>query len=257
MKKGKLTLAILGAVIVILAAGVFYLLQNLDSLVEAAIEKYGSQAAGTRVRVQSVDIGLKEGRGSVLGLTVANPEGFSREPIFTLGEITLDLDTSTLASEVPVIEEIRIGASSFRYEVDAQIRSNLDVLKANLQGSSRARKGTPLEKGGKEEKPLRIKVKRLTIASAKGILDLTLLGGKVEEATLPPLTLTNLGGKEGITPEALGETVLAAMVKNLEQTAARKGAEQALRGKLGEAGRKVDEKLGEGAGEALKNLLGQ
>lgn len=257
MKKGKIIALVLGIVVVAIGAGVFYLIQNLDALVKAGIEKYGSQAAGTSVEVQSVGIALKEGRGTVMGLSVANPSGFSGDIIFTLGEITLDIDTGSVTSEVPVIEEIRIGETGFLFVVNADGKTNVDVLKRNLQRAA----GGKGDAGGGEKAPVRLRVKRLTIAEGKGTLDLTAVGGKKLEGTLPGITLTDIGGSQGITPTALGERVLAALVKKLEQSAARQGAERVIREKLGEeAGKleeKVDEKLGSGTGDALKKMLGQ
>lgn len=262
MGKGKIILIIIGVILVAVAGGVFYLLQNLDALVKAGIEQYGSEAAGTAVRVKTVQIGLREGRGSLLGLTVANPPHYTQAPIFSLGEVSLDLDTDTLASEVPVIEEIRIGATGFRYEVDARGQANLKVLQANLKraaGSGQPAGQPPAT--AKPEAPLRFKIKRLTIAGGEGILDLSAVGGKELKATLPGITLTDLGGKNGLTPQQLADAVLGAMVKNLEKSATRQGVEKLLNQALGGEGeqlqQKLDEKLGTGAGDALKKMLGQ
>lgn len=263
MKKTRIFLIILGIIVVLAAVGVFLLVQNLDAIVKAAIEKYGSEAAGTPVQVQTVEIGLKEGRGSVAGLTVANPPGFSKEPIFRLGGITLDLDTASLTSDLPMVEEIRIGAPTFRYEVNQQAQTNLAVIQQNLKqfSASRGSAGQRAQPTAKESGQPRLLVKRLTIEGGQGTLDLTAVGGKLMEAKLPPVTLTNIGGKQGVTPAVLGETVLAALLKNLEQTAARQGVEQAIRGKLqeeaGQLEQKLDEKLAPGAGETLKKMLGQ
>jgi len=87
-----------------------------------------------------------------------------------------------------------------------------------------------------------LKIKRLTIAGGKGTVDLSAIGGKRLQATLPAIVLTNLGGSNGITAEELSRTVLNALVRALEEAAARQGAEQLLRKE---------------AGNALQRLLGQ
>lgn len=259
MKTGKIFLFVIGLVIVVVAAGVFFLIQNLDSIVKAGIEKYGSEAAGTIVRVESVDIGLKEGRGTILGLSVANPAGFNGGALFNLGEITLDIDTASVTDEVPVIEVIRIGKTGFQFVVDAKGKTNLGVLKNNVSRSSAG--GKIESSAGGEQSPIRLLVKRLSVADGKGSIDLTAVGGEVLEGGFKGFTLTDIGGREGITPKALGEKVLDALIIRLEQSAARLGAEKMIRQKLGkETGRlqeKLDEKLGTGAGDALKKMLGQ
>jgi hypothetical protein len=258
MKRSRIVLLIIAVIVVLVAAAVFYLVRNLDSLVASAIEKYGTEAAGTPVQVQTVEIRLKEGLGSVRGLTVDNPPGFSDRDIFSLGEIVLDLDTASLTSELPVVEEIRIGEPALLFELNASAKSNLDVLKKNIQqiGERRKKEGAEAEK----DQP-RLLVRRLAIEGGQGILDLTAIGGREVQAKLPPITLTDIGGEQGVTPTALGEAVLAALIKNLEQAAVRQGVEKAVRDRLGEeAGRleeKLDEKVAPGAGEALKKMLGK
>lgn len=236
MNRRKLILIAAAIALTLTAVAIFFFVRNLDSIVESAIEKYGSAAAGTAVRVDTVKIGLQAGRGSIHGLTVANPPGFSREPIFALGEITLDLDTASLTKEVPVIEVIKIAAPQFLYQLNGQGASNLGLLQKHLQ------KGGGKAQASSDSEPVRLKIKRLTIAGGKGTVDLSAFGGKRLQATLPPIVLTNLGGSKGITAEELSRTVLNALIRALEEAAARQGTEQLLR------------KQG---GDALQRLLGQ
>lgn len=256
MKTSKVILLVLTVLVIIVAAAIFFLVRNLDSLVASAIEKYGTAAAGTPVQVQTVEIGLKEGRGSVRGLTVANPPEFSDRHIFSLGEITLDLDTESLTSELPEVQEIRIGQPAFLFEVNEKAGTNLDALKKNVRERQRTEKEAAQTE--RKDEP-RLRVRRLTIEGGQGVLDLTAVGGKEVQAKLPPVTLTDIGGEQGVTPTALGEAVLAALIKSLEEAAVRHGVEGAIRGKLeGEAERlqeRLDEKVAPGAGEALKKLL--
>lgn len=218
------------AVAALAVVAIVFLVKNLDALVERAIEKYGSAAAGTAVRVSAVDIGLQEGRGAIRGLTVANPPGFAAEPLFALGEIALDLDTASLTAEVPVIESIKIGAPQFLYQLNDKGESNLGVVQKHLKQGS----GGTSEKSD-AGKPTRLKIKHLTIAGGKGTVDLSAFGGKRYQATLPPIVLTNLGGRNGITAEELSRVVIGALARALEQAAARQGAEQLLRKEAGNA----------------------
>lgn len=236
MSKTRIAI-IAGAGLLFLAAvAVYLLLSNLDSLVERGIEKFGSEAAGTKVSVDRVAIDLRQGRGSVLGLSVANPPDFSREPIFALGEITLALDVSSLSTPVPVIEEIRIGAPAFLYEVDSRGGSNLAVLKKHLQQSTRQE---ATRKTTAEEEPRRFRIKLLNIARGKGSVDLRAIGGKRYEAGLERITLKNLGGRKGLTSDELAEVVLGALIKELEQVALRQGAKELLQGATDDMLRKL------------------
>lgn len=100
------------AVVIVLAIGVaFYLtLSNIDTLVKHIIETQGSQATLTKVRVKSVHIELTKGSGTIQGLTVANPPGFSQPDAFTLGEIATRIDIDSLIHQPYVIDTIAVRA---------------------------------------------------------------------------------------------------------------------------------------------------
>ena len=54
-------------VVVIAAVAIYFVVSRLDSLVEAAIERYGTEIAGVPVHVGSVSIALRDGRGTIRG----------------------------------------------------------------------------------------------------------------------------------------------------------------------------------------------
>ena len=91
MKK-KIAAGVIAIIVIAIAFAVFYLLSNLNSLVAEAIEIHGGNVTDTSVGVSGVDISIREGRGSIKGLTVANPDGFKKGNAFSLGDITVDID---------------------------------------------------------------------------------------------------------------------------------------------------------------------
>ena len=54
----KMLLVIMAVLVIAIAAAVYYLFANLDAIVEAAIEKFGSEAVKTSVQVDQVEIRL-------------------------------------------------------------------------------------------------------------------------------------------------------------------------------------------------------
>ena len=63
MTRKKKFLIIIAAVVLLLAAGLAFLWTNLDWIVKNAIERYGSQATGTAVRVDRVNLNPAQGKG--------------------------------------------------------------------------------------------------------------------------------------------------------------------------------------------------
>jgi len=79
----KKVLIALGVVVVLIGGGLVLLLSNLDGLVKTAIETYGSEAVGSQVSVGSVELNLTEGSAAIYDFSVANPPGFSDQPIMS------------------------------------------------------------------------------------------------------------------------------------------------------------------------------
>ena len=238
-----------GVVLVALVAVVVGVLSSLDSIVEAAIETYGSELTGTDVRVDSVEIELASGRGTVRGLTVANPDGFSPGAAFSLGEITLEIDVGTLTDEPVVVDAVVIAAPVVRWELGASGRSNVDVILAHVKrygaGGEPAASGGGARTSGAAEPPeseTRLVIRRFTFSD--GEVHATLGKGSVSEK-LPPLVLRDIGGSDGATPTAIGVRIASAYSQRVVQTVARRQVERriddALRGAGGEAGKAAQE----------------
>ncbi len=247
MKLKPIVLGLAVVVVIGVGYGAYYLLSNLDSIVKSAIEQYGSEITGTRVRVGSVKITLTEGRGTIRGLRVGNPSGFSSNDVFSLGEITLDLDTGSITESPVVIETLTIAAPQVRYEMSANAKSNLDAILANVKKYQGGGGGQPAaeESGGEA---LKLKVQKFTFQDGKIDVDVTALAGagKDTSVALPALTMKNLGGKSGAPPGDIG----AEVIRKYSEKIVAAVAKQQLQSGAG----KLLENQGE-AGAAAKQLL--
>jgi len=213
MKKFVLVAGLL-IVIVAVIAGI-RLFSNLDSIVAAAIEKNGSAATGTAVSVAGVQIKLKEGRGSVEGLRIGNPEGFQAADVFVLGDITLDLDVGSVRRDPIVLEEVRIASPVVSAEFAKDGTLNLDVLRKHLQGSadrqSASAKSDDASKANADSKRLRIQ--HFVFEKARIEVDATALGIEKRTLDLPEIRLEDVGGQQGVPPEQMAQVILNAVAK--------------------------------------------
>src|SRR5262245_66584381 len=107
MKRFALAATAIG--IVLLAGAAAYLLWSLDARVARAIEAQGTQIFGTPVRVDSVDIELAAGRGTIRGIRVANPEGYSSGDAIRLAAIELAIDARSLREQPFRVTHVRVG----------------------------------------------------------------------------------------------------------------------------------------------------
>jgi len=237
----KILLGAGAALVVGLGVALWLLLSNLDSLVASVIEEQGSRVTGTAVRVGKVSIDLRAGSGTIRGLRVANPKGFSRGDAFQLGEITLDLDTGSLTSSPIVVQRIRVAAPVARYEVDARGRSNFGVIRehAARAGGGEARSEPASE--GASGPPLELVIQDFAFEKGAVRADFSALDpshGPIELA-LPSVHRRNIGAPAGATAGQVGKEVVAAfgsaVIKAVAAQQAAKRLEKALGGRAGKA----------------------
>lgn len=255
----------LGIIAVIVVAGLYVVFANLDRIVAAAIERYGSEATGTKVGVSSVRLDLKEGKGSIRNLSVGNPPGFSTPNAFRLEDISVALDTGSVTGNPVVIDQVTILSPRIAYEIDKDGRSNIELLKKNLQ------EGTAKDPAGKpaaDKKGKKVVIRSLVIDKGEIAIRVAALSGKPLSAVLPRIELKNLGGKGGDSPGDIAKQVLGPLVNQVAAAVSGagigqylgKGAdelkrtlEEAAKGKVAVPGKEAAKE----AGDALKKMLGK
>ncbi len=239
--KTKIVIGV-GIVLVICVVGVVLLLRsNLDALVKVAIGRYGSEVTGTRVSLDSVELSLGDGKGTIRGLTVANPPGFSSGNAFELDEITFVVDLGSIAANPIVLKELLVISPRVSYEKNAEGKGNLDVIVDNLK----KQEGEPSSQGPEEPRgeAQRLKIDRFVFEAGQMKITAPQLKEPLEEE-LPAINLSNVGGANGGTPSEIGAQVLREFVNSAARLAARRGAEELIK-----------RKLGNGAAEKAKSLL--
>lgn len=251
----KKVLIVVAALAVVVIGALVYLGANLDGLVKEAIQTYGSEATKTAVRVDSVNLELKNGKAQISGLTVANPAGFTDPNIFALGMISTKVDIASINKNPIIIDEIHIGAPTVVYEINKAGVSNIDVLKKNLGvGGSDKSEGSS---GGDQVKMI---IRKLVVEGTSAKVRIAALG-KDQSVTLPRIVMTDIGKKSGGATAAEVATQLSGrMLSNIKDSVAKLGVDKYL-GKSADAikaqmsgvgGAGTTDKLG----GALKGMLG-
>jgi len=258
MKTVKVLSISVVAVLVIVAAAGIYLFSSLDGLVEAAIEKYGSQATQTKVEVGGVKLTLASGEGTIEGIQIASPSGFTRPQIFTLGQISVKVDPKTVTEKVVTIDQILIKAPQIFYEINDKGTSNVDVLKSNVKKMS----GGSAKTSGSEGEQVKLIIRKLIIEEGEVDARIAALGDKDLSANLPRIELTDIGKKSGgATPAEVAEKVANVLIKKVGPAVANLGVEQYLGQSAEEAKAKLKESaekaIEDKVGDKLKGLFGQ
>jgi hypothetical protein len=245
--KRPLVVVLVGAVAVI-AAVVVFAFTGLGATVKAVVERVGSRATGTEVTLSSADISLSSGEARLAGLVVGNPKGFGTKCCFELGDIRCKLDTSSVTSDVIVVEELVIDGPHVTYELGPG-GSNVGVIQDNVTkfGGGDARSRAPSEAtkdddaGGR-----RFVIRDLRIVNGRMDAATTLVQGKSVGAKLGEIRLKDVGTAEGGASSAeVARRILLALSEASIDAASRSGLDA------------VKEGLGEKLGGAIKKVFGK
>ncbi|MGH1471852.1 MAG: hypothetical protein ACRBCS_11700 [Cellvibrionaceae bacterium] len=249
-------LKIIGILFIILVAAVagiaYYGYQNSGALIKDAVEKYGSEAIGTRVSLDTAKLNFDKDMNSSLklsGLTVANPNGFSSDHALRLGEISVQLQPKSQAKELIIIDKILMFGAHLIAEEKNLNTTNLTTLADNLSQDGSASSQT--ETAPSSTTPNLI-VKSFEFNNATVDLISEQLGNQTIK--MPSFSVKNLGGSKGLPPEELA-TALLDEILDQATTAVKKETRSAAKQKVrSELKDKINEKLSDDDKEKLESL---
>lgn len=227
---------VLGLCVVVLIVGSFY----LGSIVKTAVNGYAPKVTQTRVTLAGASISPLNGSGTLRGLVVGNPAGWSDANLASLGRIHVSMAPKSLFGDHIVIDDIDIDAPTFDYERKFT-SSNVGDLLDNVERAPGTSAGTATAKNGK---PLRFEVRHLRVEN--GFVQLG-AASKSARIPLPTVELTNIGTAQGgITPAQFATTVVRALSDQIGHAAAQAAVN---------AGAAAVQQQLKGAADGMKGLL--
>ncbi len=230
----KKMIKIVTGVVLLFAILLGVALVYLDSGIKKAVETFGPQYTKTEVQLQRATIAPWSGRGSLRGLAVGNPDGFSGAKAFSVDEISVAIDVDTLNSNPLVIESIRIVAPQVTYE-QAGKHTNLQQLQRNIERSltgSSVSSRADVDDSADEQK---LVIKELLISGGRIHYRNALLGDNTVDVALPQIRLSGIGEKTGgVTGAELAQQLLKAINRSTISAIQDADAVQALSGQMEE-----------------------
>ncbi len=208
------------ALVVVVAAVVFFGLSNLGPLIKKAVNTYGPEITQTQVRLGDAGVSLFSGEAKLSDFQLGNPKGFNTSEAMKVGSIYVNVDEKSLTGNPIVIDKIEIVAPEITYERSGR-DDNFNALLRNVK--QRTGGG---QSGGKASKPAETEAsgggKKLLIRSVvikDGRINMTakVLAGKTVSAELPYIELKDVGGqKEGVTPAKAMNLILAELYSQMQ-----------------------------------------
>ncbi len=238
----KIVLYIVGALVALALVAILIVSFMLGSIVKKAVNHAGPQITQTSVVLENAKISPFSGKGTLKGLTVGNPAGWTTPRAFYLGEISIDIEPGSVTKETIVINSIVINEPEITFETKITT-SNLQDLLKNIQKSSESGSSTTPQpqpssgdtKPAEPGKEVKLEVKSFRLEKAKVIVA---GGGTSVPVEIPAIVLENLGTREGgLTPEQLATAVIKEISVQVGQYAGKKAVEKGL---LDKAGKELD-----------------
>ncbi|MGQ0711442.1 MAG: hypothetical protein ACT4NV_17050 [Rhodoferax sp.] len=202
-----MTLLVLALLLLAVGAGVYWLRGNLDALVARAIREHGSAMTQASVQVERVHIDASNGRGTLQGLVIGNPQGFKTAHALQADVVELEVDISTLASSVVVVRRLAVLAPDVVYEKGAS-GTNFEALQKNIAHY--------LGPQDPAKPPRKFIVEDFSIRKARAQASAAFMNGQTVAVPLPDLHLRQLGRAQGgATAAELAQEVTAALKAQL------------------------------------------
>lgn len=242
----KKILLFVGLGLVVLVVGAYVAGQFiLGSAVVAGVNKFAPGLTQTKVVLGGARISPLDGSGTLTGLVVGNPKGWSENNICSLGKIHVDVAPFSILGDRILIEAIDIEAPEFNYETKF-VASNVGDLLKNIEAAMGGKnpEGQPTTKDGK---PIKIEVKKFRLQNGKVRLG---VGAAAMSLPMPPIELTDIGTKEGgVTPDQLVFAVMKSVTGSIVSATTQAA---------GQIGKTTGAAAAEGVkktGEAIKGLF--
>ena len=220
----KKVLVVVGGIVLVLSVFIWQVVANLNSIVASVIEDVGTEVMETEVKVSGLAITLKEGKVTIAGLTIANPDGYSRAKLIEMEGIEVALDIASLNQEVLVIKSIRIHNPRISFEVDADGGNNMQTLLDNM-GSDSSADETVVDG---EEKRMIIDLLEFSGGHVKA--SSSAKPGEVTDINLPAINMSGIGRKKGgITADVAAEKIAKELIGEIISVAVKASINKAIK----------------------------
>jgi uncharacterized protein involved in outer membrane biogenesis len=127
---------VVGISVIVLAAVcltmVVVVILSLNTLITTGIKTFGSEATGTKVDIQKVNISFLSGSVELSGMQIANPSGYKEANAFGFGRFYVNLKLKSLLTDKIIVDNIIIEDIAVDMEPSMSKGSNLQEIKNNI-----------------------------------------------------------------------------------------------------------------------------
>ena len=112
----KILLFVIGIILLFVFGGIAFVAMNLGAMIKEGIEIGGPEVLEVPVTVDEVKVSFLDGTGSIHGFWIDNPNGFDEPHALVVEELSIELDNSSLGSDVIHIRDILLDGPPIVFE---------------------------------------------------------------------------------------------------------------------------------------------
>lgn len=191
---------------------------SLNTLIQNKLKSMASDMLGVTVMLEYLAISPFSGEIKLGGLVVGNPKGFVSANLFTLDEIYIRVQPSSVFSDVIKVKEVRITAPQLTYETN-EAGVNVQVVIDHVM-QQKPQNGTTQSDADASGVKKKFMINNFYFNSGKVNLatPLPMMPDK-KEIILPEVHLTNIGSdNQGATALQIGQLLLEEIKTKLNFT---------------------------------------
>jgi len=195
----KIVIGILALAVACILTTVFF----FDAIASRVISRAGTRVLGVTTTVRSTHLGLLEGKSSISGLKLAEPNGFGDGSMIIVETASVTAGLSKLLGDDIVIDELAIdGVTVNLVEVKGQV--NLQVVATNLTSTDTKEEATPAPATKDKKSAGTVTIRQLKVTNIKVFAtgDTVLVGSKPVAVTIPDILINDIGTKTPVSEVA-------------------------------------------------------
>lgn len=182
-----LALALSGAALVLLAGPILRL----------AAERFGTRVLGVPVKVERVAIRPLAGRIKMSNFQIANPPGYSRDPILAARELSATVRLSSLrGTNAIVVSRVEVTGLKVSYEIVKGV-PNVQVLQSRPGARTEKEAGSHAAPAVPARTVRHVVVEQFTCNPAEVTVRAGITGGNPVPLPLPAIHAANIGREPG------------------------------------------------------------
>jgi len=239
----------------VIIGGVVALFLALNSIVANEIRTFGTQATGTKVELQSVNILPFSGSVELKGVCIANPKDCQSKNAFALGRFYVDMNLKSLFTDKIVINNVIIEDAAVDLEPSVSQTSNLHEIKNNIMQYCKGQEAEKKESAKQEpaaQKPGKtVMIKYFVIKSGTISVSSSLLKTSVN-VPMPKIEMQDIGGDNNKSGGDVLQEVFNQTLKGIGTAVS--GIQGIKFGSVSDDVSNATESVGKGVKEGFKSL---